>query len=134
MISKSVILFSICISLFFINLIITLCIFSFLILGYLFLFLLVKKKLKKINTDLSFFERNKYELGDNSLKGIKEIKISLTQETLKKLFLKSSDNYAYAQSLSQILAQFPRFIFETISIFLVVIFSVSFLFLLKDPL
>lgn len=132
LISKSVILFSICVSLFFINFIITLCIFSFLILGYLFLFILVKKKLKKINTDLSFFERNKYELGDNSLKGIKEIKISLTQETLKKLFLKSSDNYAYAQSLSQILAQFPRFIFETISIFLVVIFSVSFLFLLKD--
>lgn len=132
LISKSVILFSICISLFFINFFITICIFSFLILGYLFLFLTVKKKLKKINKDLSFFERNKYEIGDNSLKGIKEIKISLSQETLKKLFLKSSDNYAYAQSLSQILAQFPRFIFETISIFLVVIFSVSFLFLLKD--
>ena len=132
LISKSVILISICISLFFINFFITICIFSFLILGYLSLFLIVKKKLKKINKDLSFFERNKYEIGDNSLKGIKEIKISLSQETLKKLFLKSSDNYAYAQSLSQILAQFPRFIFETISIFLVVIFSVSFLFLLKD--
>lgn len=132
LISKSVILLSICISLFFINFLITICIFSFLILGYFFLFLIVKKKLKKINKDLSFFERNRYEIGDNSLKGIKEIKISLSQEILKKLFLRSSDNYAYAQSLSQILAQFPRFIFETISIFLVVIFSVSFLFLLKD--
>lgn len=132
LIARFVILISICISLFFINFFITFFIFSFLIFGYLFLYLVVKKKLKKINEDLSFHEKSRYKITDNAFKGVKEIKISLAEETFKNLFLKSSDKYAYSQSLAQILAQFPRFIFETISIFLIVIFSTSFLFILNE--
>ena len=132
LISKSVILFSICISLFFINFFITIGIFSFLIFGYVLLFFLIKKKLNKINKDLSLYEKNRYESADNSLKGIKEIKITSTEKFFKDIFRSSSDNYAYTQSLAQILAQFPRFIFETIAVFLVVTFSISSLFILRD--
>ena len=132
LISKSVILFSICISLFFINFLVTLGIFGFLILGYFTLYLIVKRKLAEINEDLSLYEKNKYNIADETFRGIKEVKISLSEKIFKNLYLKYSDKYAYSQSLSQILAQFPRFIFETISIFLIVIFSIAFLFILKD--
>jgi len=127
--SRSVLILSISISLFFINFFVTSILFLFFILGYLTLFNLVKKKLNKINLSLSLHEKNRYKYADDTFSGIKEIKISLAENIFKKLFAKESDGYAYSQSLSLILAQFPRFIFETISIFIIVIFSTGFLFL-----
>ena len=127
--SRSVLILSISISLFFINFLATSIFFLFFILSYLTLFNLVKKKLNKINLNLSLHEKNRYKYTDDTFSGIKEIKISLAENIFKKLFAKESDGYAYSQSLAMILAQFPRFIFETLSIFIIVIFSSRFLFL-----